>query len=76
VEENWVINGVSIPQIHEFETLIPTDGLFKEEWDHFPLQCFLPKGTKEVEVSGAFKALYPNGTIVVVMKTKKFPITF
>jgi len=75
VEENWVINGVSV-QIYEFETLAPTGSLFKEEWDHFSLQHFLPKGTKEVEVSGTFRALYPSGTIIALMKTKKIPITW
>jgi hypothetical protein len=75
VEENWMINGVSV-QIREFDTLIPTGGLFKEEWDHFSLQHFLPLDTKEIIISGSFTAWYPSGPITATLEEKKFPITW
>ena len=75
VEEDWVINGVSV-RIREFDTLIPTEGLYREEWDHFSLQHFLPENTKEIVVSGTFTALYPNGPITAKLQEKTFPITW
>ena len=75
VEENWVINGVSV-QIREFETLVPTGGSFSQKWDHFSLQYFLPSDTKEVVVSGKFTALYPDGPITATFQEKTFPITW
>lgn len=74
VEENWIINGISV-QIHEFETLVPTGGSFSQEWDHFSLQHFLPPNTKEIVISGTFTALYPDGSITAQFQ-KKFPITW
>lgn len=73
VEENWNINGIDV-RINDHRSLAPTKGVVIQKWDVSSLRHCLPKGTKEVVVSGTFRAFYPDGIIEAQLKPTKLPV--